>query len=372
MVRDQFRAYCQEKLLPGVTEAYRNEHFDKAIMKEFGKLGVLGSTVKGYGSAEISSVAYGLLTREVESVDSGYRSAFSVQSLATTAIESWGSSEQKERFLPELIKGDLIGCFGLTEPNHGSDPGSMVTRAVYDADKKVYKLRGSKTWITNSPVADVAVVWAKCEDDKIRGFIVERKGNEERLQTPKIQGKLSLRASTTGMILMDDVVVPAENLLPNVTGLRGPFTCLNGARYGIAWGALGAAETCMKLAVQYTLDRKQFDRPLAANQLIQKKFADMMMEIATGLQACLRVGRLKDEGRATPEMISLIKRNSASKALNIARVARDILGANGISDEYHVMRHSTNLESVITYEGTDDVHALILGRSITGIPAYTN
>ncbi|CAD6221846.1 GSCOCG00005184001-RA-CDS [Cotesia congregata] len=391
MVRDQFHSYCQEKLQPRILDAFRNEHFDKRIMKELGDLGVLCCTLKGYGASGVSSVAYGLITKEIESVDSGYRSSYSVQNLASTAIDSWGSQEQKDKYLPKLVSGDYIGCFGLTEPNHGSDIGSLETRATYDANKKIYKLRGSKTWITNSPVSDLCIVWARCEDDKIRGFIVERKGNEDTLSTPKINGKVSLRASTTGMIVMDDVVVPESNMLPNVTGLRGPFECLNHARYGIAWGALGAAEQCLKIANQYVLDRKQFKRPLAANQLIQKKLADMVSEISIGLQACLRVGRLKDENRtdpyiekkifsvgknfssiskAAPEMISLIKRNSAAKAINIARSARDMLGGNGISDEYHIIRHMVNLEAVITYEGTDDIHGLILGRAITGIPAF--
>ncbi|XP_014236411.1 glutaryl-CoA dehydrogenase, mitochondrial [Trichogramma pretiosum] len=371
IIRDQFRTYCNEKLLPRVIEANRHEKFDRAIIKEFGDLGVLGCTVKGYGAAGVSSVAYGLLAKEVEAIDSGYRSAFSVQSsLVIGAIEAYGSDAQKDRLLPKLIAGDLVGCFGLTEPNHGSDPSSMETRAKYDANKKCYKLSGSKTWITNSPIADVLVVWAKCDDGEIRGFIIERAGNKNTLSTPKIEGKFSLRASVTGMILMDEVVVPEENLLPNVKGLRGPFGCLNNARYGIGWGALGAAEACLKQARQYVLERKQFNRPLAANQLIQKKLADMMTEIAIASQACLQVGRLKDEKKATPEMICLIKRNSAGKALEIARTARDMLGGNGISDEYHIIRHVMNLESVNTYEGTHDIHALILGRAITGIPAF--
>jgi len=319
----------------------------------------------------VSNVAYGLLTKEVEAVDSGYRSAFSVQSsLVIGAIANYGNDEQKERFLPKLIAGDLVGCFGLTEPNHGSDPSSMETRARFDSTENVYRISGSKTWITNSPIADILIVWAKCDDGEIRGFIIERKGNENTLSTPKIEGKMSLRASVTGMILMDDVIVPEENLLPNVKGLRGPFGCLNNARYGIGWGALGAAETCLKLARAYVLERKQFNRPLAANQLIQKKLADMMTEYGLALQACLTVGRLKDENKATPEMICLIKRNSAGKSLEIARQARDMLGGNGISDEYHIIRHMVNLETVNTYEGTHDIHALILGRAITGIPAF--
>ncbi|KOX73276.1 Glutaryl-CoA dehydrogenase, mitochondrial [Melipona quadrifasciata] len=351
LVRDQFRSYCREKLLPRVLEANRKEIFHKEIMREMGQLGVLGCTMKGYGAAGVSSVAYGLLAKEIEAVDSGYRSALSVQSsLAAGAIYTHGDETQKQRFLPKLVSGELIGCFGLTEPNHGSDPGSMETKATYDSDRKVYKLNGSKTWITNSPIADILIIWAKCEDGVIRGFIVERKGNENRLSTPKIEGKFSLRASVTGMILMDNVVVPSENLLSNAQGLKGPFTCLNNARYGIAWGALGAAETCLNIARSYTLERKQFNRPLAANQLVQKKLSDMMCDIAFGLQACLRVGRLKDEDKASPEMISMIKKNSATKALEIARLARDLLGGNGISDEYHVIRHVMNLESVVTYE----------------------
>ncbi|XP_011140133.1 glutaryl-CoA dehydrogenase, mitochondrial [Harpegnathos saltator] len=370
LIRDQFRSYCQERLLPRVIEANRKEHFDKEVMREMGQLGALGCTIKGYGAAGVSSVAYGLIAREVESVDSGYRSAYSVQSsLVAQAIYTFGSDALKERFLPKLISGEKIGSFGLTEPNHGSDPGSLETRAVYDADRKAYKLNGSKTWITHSPIADVFVIWAKCEDGQIRGFVFDREDAKERLSTPKIEGKFSIRASSTGMILMDNVVVPEENML-NVQGLKGPFTCLNNARYGIAWGALGAAEACLRIARSYTLERRQFQRPLAANQLVQKKLADMMCDIALGLQACLRVGRLKDEGRATPEMISMIKRNSAGKALEIARVARDMLGGNGVSDEYHVIRHMVNLESVNTYEGTHDIHALVLGRAITGISAF--
>ncbi|XP_020287372.1 glutaryl-CoA dehydrogenase, mitochondrial [Pseudomyrmex gracilis] len=371
LMRDQFRSYCRERLLPRVIEANRKEYFDREIMKEIGQLGVLGGTIKGYGAAGVSWVAYGLLTKEVESVDSSYRSAISVQSsLTAAAIYMFGSDAQKEQYLPKLITGELIGCFGLTEPNHGSDAGSMETRATYDPDKKVYRLCGSKTWITHSPIADVLLIWAKCNDE-IRGFIVDRKTAGDRLSTPKIDGKFSLRASITGMILMDNVIVPEDKVL-NVQGLRGPFSCLNNARLGIAFGALGAAETCLKIARSYTLERHQFKRPLAANQLVQKKLADMMCEIAIGLQACLRVGRLKDENRATPEMISIIKRNSTMKALEIARNARDMLGANGISDEYHVIRHMMNLETVNTYEGTSDIHALILGRRITGISAFSN
>ncbi|XP_015599016.1 glutaryl-CoA dehydrogenase, mitochondrial [Cephus cinctus] len=371
MVRDQFHVYCQEKLAPRVIEANRREIFDRSIFQELGEVGAIGCTINGYGAAGLSSVAYGLLTKEVEAIDSGYRSALSVQSsLVAGAIHAYGSEDQKDRFLPKIISGDLVGCFGLTEPNHGSDPGSMETRARFDTANKIYKLSGSKTWITNSPIADILIVWAKCEDGKVRGFIIERKDNRRTLETPRIEGKFSLRSSATGMILMDDAVVPEENLLPNSVGLSGPFGCLNNARYGIAWGALGAAEACLKVARNYSLERHQFKRPLAANQLVQKKMADMMTEIAIGLQACLQVGRLKDENKATPEMICMIKRNSAGKALDIARTARDMLGANGISDEYHVIRHVMNLESVNTYEGTHDIHALILGRAITGIAAF--
>ncbi|XP_033220517.1 glutaryl-CoA dehydrogenase, mitochondrial [Belonocnema kinseyi] len=372
IIRDQFRTYCKEKLLPRIVAANRNEFFDLNIMKELGSMGVIGCTLKGYGAAGVSNVAYGLLAKEIEEIDSGYRSAFSVQSsLVAGAIYSYGSEEQKQKFLPKLISGDLIGCFGLTEPNHGSDAGSLETRARLDASTKYYKLSGSKTWITNSPIADIMIIWAKDDCGEIRGFIVEREGNEGLVSTPKLNGKFSMRASMTGMILMDDVMVPAENMLPYVKGLKGPFGCLNNARYGIAWGALGAAESCLKLSRRYVLDRNQFNRPLAANQLVQKKLADMMTEIAIGLQACLRVGRLKDENKATPEMISMLKRNSAGKALNIARKARDMLGGNGISDEYHIIRHVMNLESVNTYEGTSDIHALILGRAITGISSFS-
>ncbi|XP_014608838.1 PREDICTED: glutaryl-CoA dehydrogenase, mitochondrial isoform X1 [Polistes canadensis] len=391
MIRDQFRNYCREKLMPRVIEANRNEHFHKEIIKEIGSLGVLGCTLKGYGASNVSSVAYGLLAKEIEAIDSGYRSAMSVQSsLVIGCIHQFGDETQKERFLPKLSKyqsavsflsvlisssdlavsGDLIGCFGLTEPDHGSDAGGLETKAVYDKDEKVYKLTGSKIWISNAPIADILIVWAKCEDKKIRGFIVEREGNQNRLDTPKIEGKFSLRASITGMILMDNVVVPEENLLASVEGLKGPFSCLNNARYGISWGALGAAEHCFEVARTYTLTRLQFKRPLAANQLIQAKLTNMMCDIAFGLQACLRVGRLMDEHKSNPEMISMLKRNSASKALEIARTARDMLGGNGISDEYHVIRHMMNLESVNTYEGTYDIHSLILGRAITGIAAF--
>lgn len=367
MVRDSAHAYAQEKLLPRVQEAFRTEHFHREIMTEMGELGFLGSTIEGYGCAGISSVAAGLLTREVERVDSGYRSAMSVQSsLVMHPIYAYGTEAQRQKYLPRLATGELVGCFGLTEPDHGSDPGSMVSRA-----RKVdggYRLNGAKTWITNSPIADVFVVWAKDDAGEIRGFILDR--GMTGLSAPKIEGKFSLRASITGSIVMEDVMVPDENFLPNVKGLKGPFGCLNSARYGIAWGALGAAEFCWHTARQYTLDRKQFGRPLAATQLIQKKLADMQTEITLGLQACLRLGRLKDDGRWAPEMVSMLKRNSCGKSLDIARTCRDMLGGNGISDEYHVIRHVLNLEAVNTYEGTHDIHALILGRAQTGIQAF--
>lgn len=338
-------------------------------MKEMGELGLLGATVKGYGCAGVSSIAYGLIAREVERIDSGYRSALSVQSsLVMFPIEVFGTPEQKEKYLPRLARGEIIGCFGLTEPNHGSDPEGMETRAVLRDG--IYHLYGSKTWITNSPIADLLVIWAKNEAGEICGFLVERKGNEDTLTTPEIKGKLSLRASTTGMILMDGVRVPQENIFPSIRGLKGPFSCLNNARYGIAWGTLGAAEFCLATARDYTLNRKQFGKPLAGMQLIQKKLADAETEIALGIQAALRVGRLKDSNQWNPEMISLIKRNSCGKALNIARDCRDMLGGNGISDEYHVIRHLMNLEAVNTYEGTSDIHALILGRAITGISSF--
>lgn len=370
-IRDSFKAYCNEKLLPRIVEANRNEIFDREIYREMGNLGVLGCTIKGYGCAGVSYVTYGLLTRELDGVDSAYRSAMSVQSsLAMGSINMFGTEEQKQKFLPRMAKGELVGCFGLTEPNFGSDAGGLITRAKHDPKSKTYILSGSKTWITNSPIADVLIIWAKNEEDKVRGFIVERSQVKKGLDTPKINGKFSLRASATGMILLDEVAIPEENLLPNVVGLKGPFGCLNNARYGIAWGALGAAETCLRIARQYTLDRKQFERPLASNQLIQKKLADMLTEISLGFQGCLRVGRLIDEGKAAPDMISLIKRNNCGKALEIARVARDMLGGNGVSDEYHIIRHVMNLEAVNTYEGTHDIHALILGRAITGIPAF--
>ncbi|MBT6138201.1 MAG: acyl-CoA dehydrogenase [Rhodospirillaceae bacterium] len=368
MVRDAAHDYCQEKLQPRVLNAFRNEQFDREIMNEMGELGFLGPTIDGYGCAGVNHVCYGLVSREVERVDSGYRSAMSVQSsLVMHPIHAYGSEEQRQKYLPKLATGEWVGCFGLTEPDHGSDPGGMRTRA-----KKVdggYQLSGAKMWITNAPIADVFVVWGKTEDGVIRGFILEKgwKG----LSAPKIEGKVSLRASVTGEIVMDEVFVPEENLLPNVSGLKGPFGCLNKARYGISWGALGAAEFCWHAARQYTLDRKQFGRPLAANQLIQKKLADMQTEITLGIHSCLRLGRLMDEGRAAPEAISLAKRNSCGKSLDIARLARDMHGGNGISDEFHVIRHMVNLETVNTYEGTHDVHALILGRAQTGIQAFT-
>lgn len=368
LVRQTAHDYCQDKLMPRILEANRHEKMDVDIFREMGELGLLGCTIEGYGCAGMSYVSYGLVAREVERVDSGYRSMMSVQSsLVMHPIYTYGTEEQRQKYLPKLATGEWIGCFGLTEPDHGSDPGGMVTRA-----KSVdggYSLNGAKMWITNSPVADVFVVWAKTDDGVIRGFVLEK--GMEGLSAPKIEGKFSLRASVTGEIVMDNVFVPEENLLPNVKGLAGPFGCLNSARFGIAWGALGAAEFCWQAALQYTMDRKQFGRPLAANQLIQKKLADMQTEITLGLQGCLRVGQLRDQGNAAPEMISLIKRNSCGKALDIARVARDMHGGNGISDEFHVIRHMMNLEAVNTYEGTHDVHALILGRAQTGIQSFT-
>ncbi len=368
MIRDAARKYCQDKLMPRILEANRHEIFHREIMNEMGSMGLLGSTIpEEYGGAGLNYVSYGLVAREVERVDSGYRSAMSVQSsLVMHPINAYGSEEQKKKYLPKLASGELVGCFGLTEPNHGSDPGSMETRA-----KKVdggYILHGNKMWITNSPIADVFIVWAKL-DGEIRGFILEK--GMKGLSAPKIEGKFSLRASSTGEIVMDEVFVPDENLLPNVSGLKGPFGCLNKARYGIAWGALGAAEFCWHAARQYTLDRPQFGRPLAANQLIQLKLANMMTEITLGLQSVLRVGRLMDEDKSTPEMVSLVKRNSCGKALEIARHSRDMHGGNGISDEYHVIRHVMNLEAVNTYEGTHDIHALILGRAQTGLQAFS-
>ena len=366
-IRDAARAYCQDRLFPRVLAANRHETFDRAIMTEMGEMGFLGATLDSHGCAGVNYVSYGLIAREVERVDSGYRSAFSVQSsLVMYPIWAFGSLDQKDRFLPKLRSGEFVGCFGLTEPDAGSDPSSMRTRA-----RKVdggYLLNGSKTWITNAPIADVLLVWAKDETDTIRGFVLER--GMKGLETPKIEGKFSLRASVTGMIMMADVFVPEANLLPGVKGLRGPFSCLNNARYGIAWGALGAAEFCWQAAREYTMQRMMFGRPLAATQLIQKKLADMQTEIALALQAVLRVGRLMDGHDAAPEMISLCKRNSCGKALAIAREARDMHGGNGIADEYHVIRHVMNLEAVNTYEGTHDVHALILGRAQTGLNAF--
>ncbi len=369
MVRDTAHAYAQEKLLPRVTEAFRHEKSDPGVFREMGELGLLGATLPAdYGGAGLNYVCYGLIAREVERVDSGYRSMMSVQSsLVMYPIYTYGSEAQRRKYLPKLATGEAIGCFGLTEPNHGSDPGSMITRAK--SAPGGYRLSGSKMWISNSPIADVFVVWAKTDDTMIRGFVLEK--GMKGLSAPKIEGKFSLRTSVTGEIVMDEVFVPEENRLPNVEGLKGPFGCLNSARYGIAWGALGAAEACWHAARQYTLDRTQFGRPLAANQLIQKKLADMQTEIALGLQGCLRLGRLKDEGKAAPEITSIMKRNSCGKALEIARMARDMHGGNGIVDEFHVIRHLLNLETVNTYEGTHDVHALILGRAQTGISAFS-
>jgi len=367
MIRDSAREYCQGRLMPRVLMANRNETFDREIFNEMGEMGFLGATLDGYGCAGVNYVSYGLISREVERVDSGYRSAFSVQSsLAMYPIHAYGSEAQKEKFLPRMQKGEWVGCFGLTEPDHGSDPAGMTTRG-----RKVdggYILNGAKNWITNSPIADVAVVWGKDDAGAIRGYLVEK--GMKGFTAPKIEGKFSLRASITGMLSFQDVFIPDENVLPGVTGLKGPFSCLNRARYGIAWGALGAAEFCWHAARQYTMDRKQFGRPLAANQLIQKKLADMQTEITIGLHAVLQLGRLMDAHQLTPEMVSLLKRNSCGKALEIARTARDMHGGNGIADEYHVIRHVMNLEAVNTYEGTHDIHALILGRAQTGIPAF--
>jgi len=368
MVRDSARGYCQEKLLPRVLEANRHERFDRAIMNEMGALGFLGATIEGYGCAGVNYVSYGLIAREVERIDSSYRSAMSVQSsLVMHPIYAFGTEEQRQKYLPKLASGEWVGCFGLTEPDHGSDPAGMTTRAATVTGG--WRLSGAKMWITNAPIADVLVVWAKTEDAVIRGFILER--GMKGLSAPKIEGKFSLRASVTGEIVMDGVFVPEENMLPGVKGLRGPFSCLNSARYGIAWGVLGAAEFCWYVARNYTLERRQFGRPLAANQLIQKKLVDMQTEITLGLHACLRLGRLKDEGRDRPEMVSILKRNNCGKALDIARAARDMHGGNGIADEYHVIRHMMNLEAVNTYEGTHDIHALILGRAQTGIAAFS-
>ncbi len=368
LVRDSARAYAEDKLLPRITQAFRNETYDPAIYPEMGAVGLLGATAsEAYGGSALGHVAYGLIAREIERVDSGYRSMISVQSsLVAYPIAAYGTEEQRQKYLPGLISGDEIGCFGLTEPDSGSDPGSMATRA-----KKTdggYVLTGTKTWISNSPVADVFVIWAKTEDDVIRGFVFDK--GTKGLSAPKIEGKLSLRASVTGQIVMDDVEVGEDALLPNVQGLKGPFGCLNKARYGIAWGCMGSAEFCWHAARQYTLDRKQFGKPLAQTQLIQKKLADMQTEITLGLHAALRVGRMIDAHQCAPEDISLIKRNNAGKALDIARMARDMHGGNGIVDEFHVMRHAMNLETVNTYEGTHDVHALILGRAQTGLQAF--
>ncbi|MBY0438964.1 MAG: acyl-CoA dehydrogenase [Burkholderiales bacterium] len=367
MIRDSAHEYCQGRLMPRILMANRNETFDREIFNEMGEMGFLGATLDGYGCAGINYVSYGLISREVERVDSGYRSAFSVQSsLAMYPIHAYGSEAQKEKFLPRMQKGEWVGCFGLTEPDHGSDPAGMTTRG-----RKVdggYILNGAKNWITNSPIADVAVVWGKDDAGAIRGYLVEK--GMKGFTAPKIEGKFSLRASITGMLSFQDVFIPDENVLPGVTGLKGPFSCLNRARYGIAWGALGAAEFCWHAARQYTMDRKQFGRPLAANQLIQKKLADMQTEITLGLHSVLQLGRLMDSHLLTPEMVSLLKRNSCGKALDIARTARDMHGGNGIADEYHVIRHVMNLEAVNTYEGTHDIHALILGRAQTGIPAF--
>ena len=368
LIEQAARSFCQDRLQPRVQKMFREESFDPAIFTEMGEMGILGSTIDGYGCAGTNYVSYGIIAREIERVDSGFRSMASVQSsLVMYPIYAFGTEAQRQKYLPKLATGEWIGCFGLTEPDHGSDPGSMVTRA-----RKVdggYSLSGAKMWITNSPVATVFVVWAKTDDGVIRGFVLEM--GMKGLSAPKIEGKFSLRASVTGEIVMDEVFVPDENLLPNVSGLKGPFSCLNNARYGIAWGALGAAEACWHAARSYTMERKQFGRPLAANQLIQKKLVDMQTEITLGLHACLRLGRLKDEDRAAPEMISLLKRNNCGKALDIARVARDMHGGNGVSDEYGVIRHVLNLEAVNTYEGTHDVHALILGRAQTGIAAFS-
>ena len=367
MVQQSARQYAQEKLAPRVREAFQKEETDAAIFREMGELGLLGSTIEGYGCPGVDYISYGLIAREVEGVDSGYRSMMSVQSsLVMYPIWAYGTEAQREKYLPKLATGEWIGCFGLTEPDHGSDPGSMVTRArSVDGG---YSLSGAKMWITNSPFADVFVVWAKTDDGKIRGFVLEK--GMSGLSAPKIEGKLALRASVTGEIVMDEVFVPEENLLPNVEGLKGPFGCLNNARYGIAWGAIGAAETCWHAAREYTLERTQFGVPLASKQIVQLKLADMQTEIGLALQGCLRAGQLMDAGEIAPELISLIKRNSCGKALDIARKARDMLGGNGISDEYPIMRHMVNLEVVNTYEGTHDVHALILGRSQTDIPAF--
>jgi glutaryl-CoA dehydrogenase len=366
-IRDMASVFSKDILQPNIVSSFRHERFDKNIMKEMGKCGLLGPTIHDYGCPGVNYVSYGLIMREIERVDSGYRSCASVQSsLVMHPIYKFGSQAQKDKYLPELAKGNLIGCFGLTEPDHGSDPAGMKTRAVFNNGH--YTLNGSKNWITNSPIADVFMIWAKDDNNDIRGFILEK--GMQGLSCPKIEGKFSLRASNTGMIFMDNVVVPKENMLPNVKGLKGPFTCLNNARYGIAWGVLGSAEDCYFRAREYALERKQFNKPLASNQLIQIKLTDMLTEITLGLQSVLRVGRLIDEDNLMPETISIMKRNNCLKALNIARTARDILGGNGISDEYHIIRHMLNLEAVNTYEGTQDIHGLIIGRGITGLNSF--
>ena len=369
LIRNTARSFAQKELFPKILEANRNEIYDNDLFKKLGQIGLLGAQIQGYGCSGVSSVSYGLIAKEIERVDSAYRSCFSVQSsLVMQPIYDYGDEEQKNKWLPELAKGNLIGCFGLTEPDHGSDPSSMTTKA-----KKVnggYKLTGTKTWISNSPIANLFLIWAKDDNDIIKGFIIEKNQNTKGLNTPKINGKFALRASPTGMILMDEVFVPNENVLKYAEGLKAPMTCLSSARYGISWGVLGAAEFCWLAAREYVLDRKQFGKPLAANQLIQKKLADMQSEIALAHQATLRVGRLKDENKSNNEMISILKRNNVGKALDIARVSRDMHGGNGVSDEYHVIRHMMNLEAVNTYEGTHDIHALILGRSQTGIQAF--
>lgn len=366
-IKDLAYNFSKDNLLPNVVSSFRNENFDKNIMKEMGKVGLLGPTINGYGCAGVNYVSYGLIMREIERVDSGYRSCASVQSsLVMFPIYKFGSQEQKDRFLPELAKGNLIGCFGLTEPDHGSDPAGMKTKAILKDGN--YILNGSKNWITNSPIADIFIIWAKDENNDIRGFILEK--DMKGLTCPKIEGKFSLRASNTGMIFMDNVLVPKENMIPNVKGLKGPFSCLNNARYGISWGVLGAAEDCYLRAREYCLDRKQFNKPLAANQIIQLKLADMLTDITLGIQASLRVGRLLDEDILIPENISIVKRNNCLRSLNIARNARDMLGGNGISDEYHIIRHMLNLEAVNTYEGTQDIHGLIIGRGITKLISF--
>ena len=368
-IQDVARDFSKDVLLPNVVSSFRNEHFDRNLIKQMGAVGLLGPTLNGYGCAGVNYVSYGLIMREIERIDSGYRSCASVQSsLVMYPIYAFGSQEQKDKYLPELAKGNLIGCFGLTEPDHGSDPSGMKTRAVLKDGH--YILNGSKNWITNSPIADVFIIWAKDEQNEIRGFILEKE--MKGLSCPKIEGKFSLRTSNTGMIFMDNVAVPTENMLPNVKGLKGPFSCLNNARYGISWGVLGAAEDCYLRAREYCLDRKQFNRPLAANQIVQLKLTEMLSEITLGIQASLRIGRLFDERVVIPENISIIKRNNCVKSLTIARNARDLLGGNGISDEYHIIRHMLNLEAVNTYEGTQDIHALIIGKGITQIPAFSS